>query len=40
MYSLDEVKKADPQIADAIVAEQELSYTIFHLAVIYVAYRK
>lgn len=23
MYSLDEVKKADPQIADAIVAEQE-----------------
>ena len=23
MYSLDEVKKADSQIADAIVAEQE-----------------
>ena len=23
MYSLDEVKKVDPEIADAIVAEQE-----------------
>lgn len=23
MYSLDEVRKADPQIADAIVEEQE-----------------
>ena len=23
MYSLDEVRKVDPQIADAIVAEQE-----------------